>query len=161
MKKYWIIVDGNPQGPFSPEELAARSDFSASLPVWYNGLPDWTTVDRLAELAALLPAAVAPEEPVMHQQPRPEPQPQSAWVRMPAQPAEPCPATNLGWNIAATLCCCLPAGIIGIIFSMQVQRRWMQGDIEGARKASDNAAWCFMISVVLALVIWPFQMLFI
>lgn len=178
MKKYWIIENGKPIGPFTSGELKMRRDFRASLPVWYSGLPDWTTVGELAELACLLPAdnnvtneAVneEPQQPQIQQeepqQPQVNPGFNSKWIS--PQPnvkvivgSGKQPSTYVGWNVFMTLCCCLPLGLIGIVYGNMVTRRWMTGDIEGAQKASDMAAWCLILSIVLSLVIWPFQLIF-
>lgn len=177
MEKYWIIVDGKPQGPFTAEQLKLRRDFTAELPVWTTGMADWSTVGQVAELAALLDEAEA--EPALRQepeiQPQSEPQPTvnpvqnglgrafaaSRWVS-PTEKinGEKMPPSYLGWNIAMTLCCCLPMGIAGIFFSSMVSQKWQRGDIEGAKKASERAAWCLILSIVLGLVGWPFQMLY-
>jgi hypothetical protein len=48
-------------------------------------------------------------------------------------------------SILATLFCCLPTGIVGIVFASQVNTKLTQGDLAGAKKASDNAKlWCFI-----------------
>lgn len=190
MKKYWIIVDGNPAGPFTSSELKARRDFVASLPVWSNDLPDWTTVGELPELACLLevventvdqaesdsrgveppaivPPAIEAQEPcapATHQPSSPAP---GAWI--PRQPSfvaavapvgEKRPKSYIGWSIAMLFCCCLVGGVVGLVFGSQVNTRWERGDFEGARKASEAAEWCVIISIVLGLISWPFQLIF-
>ena len=48
-------------------------------------------------------------------------------------------------SIICTLLCCLPLGIVGIIYAAQVNTKVAQGDIEGARNASKNAKmWCWI-----------------
>ena len=178
MRKYWIIENGKPIGPFSQEELTVRRDFSAQLPVWCNELPDWTTVGQLPELACLLadrpqsepqqaePSFEAPAEP--QQQPRFEeprqPNRQNPYINiLVAQPDEingvKRPKSYMGWNIVALLCCCMPVAVAGLIFSSQVSRNWMRGDVERARRSSEYAQWAFIISFTLGLVSWPFQLL--
>lgn len=161
MKKYWIIVNGQPVGPFTPEELKQRSDFRADLPVWYSGLPEWSTVAQLPELAAMLsrPIDVEPFE-VQAEQPRQ--QQRTGWTS--SAPAsnpveEKCPPTYMAWNIFLTICCCLPVGIVGIFFGSKVNQRYMSGDMEGARRASERAAWCLMIAIVLGLLTFPLQII--
>ncbi len=190
MKIYWIIVNGQPRGPFTPEEIAELGVVSPSLKVWHKGLPEWVTITEVPELASLLPEDAATVDPVVSEaeevtaveveaeasaEAEPQPQPQqtyasASWGAAPSptpsqqssvSAAEPMPQTYLPWNVLATVCCCLPAGIIGIIFSARVSKKYNEGDIEGARRASEGAAWCLMISIVLGLVCWPFQMLFV
>ncbi len=45
----------------------------------------------------------------------------------------------LVWAILATLCCCLPAGIVAIVYAAQVDGKLAGGDYHGAVAASDNA----------------------
>ncbi|NPA37836.1 MAG: CD225/dispanin family protein [Chlorobi bacterium] len=63
------------------------------------------------------------------------------------------PKTWLVESILVTLFCCLPFGIAGIINAAKVESRFYAGDIEGAQRASREAAkWTkigFWVSVVL------------
>ncbi|MGH8050965.1 MAG: CD225/dispanin family protein [Arenimonas sp.] len=45
----------------------------------------------------------------------------------------------LVWAILATLCCCLPAGIVAIVYAAQVDGKLSSGDYHGAVEASNNA----------------------
>jgi hypothetical protein len=55
--------------------------------------------------------------------------------------------------ILVTLCCCLPLGIVSIIYATQVNTKRDAGDINGALEASKNAKKWAIIGVV-AGVIW-------
>ena len=46
---------------------------------------------------------------------------------------------HLVWAILSTLFCCLPLGIVSIVFAAQVNGKVAAGDIAGAREASDKA----------------------
>ena len=47
--------------------------------------------------------------------------------------------------ILVTLFCCLPFGIVAIIYAAQVNAKFQAGDYEGAVTASDNAKkWCWI-----------------
>lgn len=46
---------------------------------------------------------------------------------------------HLVWSILTTLFCCLPLGIVSIVFAAQVNGKVAAGDIAGAREASDKA----------------------
>lgn len=54
--------------------------------------------------------------------------------------------------ILVTICCCLPGGIVAIVYAAQVNSKLQAGDIVGAQAASNNAKlWC-IISAVAGLV---------
>lgn len=42
-------------------------------------------------------------------------------------------------SILVTLCCCLPFGVVGIVYAAQVNSKLAAGDIAGAQLASKNA----------------------
>lgn len=46
---------------------------------------------------------------------------------------------HLVWAILTTLFCCLPLGIVSIVYSAQVDGKRAAGDLPGAHKASHNA----------------------
>jgi hypothetical protein len=59
--------------------------------------------------------------------------------------------------ILVTLCCCLPGGIVAIVYAAQVNGKLAAGDYVGARAASETAkTWCWIsFGVGLAInVIW-------
>ncbi len=56
------------------------------------------------------------------------------------RPAAPAPVPNyLVQAIMTTLCCCVPFGIVAIVFAAQVNGKLAAGDIAGARDASRKA----------------------
>lgn len=62
---------------------------------------------------------------------------------------------NYLWqSIVITLCCCLPLGIVSIIFAAQVNTKLAQGDVAGARDASQKAKMFLMIGLGIGLVVW-------
>lgn len=117
---------------------------------------------------------VAPAESAPHAIPTPPPfdapaEPETlATVAQPAENSDkealpPMPPTNLLWAILSTICCCLPLGVLAIIFATRVSTRYYRGDYEGAAKASRRAEWCIIAAIVLGL-LWgilylPFSLL--
>lgn len=86
-------------------------------------------------------------------------QPQAAGYQVPVQPqtsTEPCPPTNLVWAIITTLLCCLPAGVVAIAYAVKVQNKYREGDIEGAKRASETGAWWCIASIILFILTMPF-----
>ena len=62
-------------------------------------------------------------------------------------PNTPIP-NNLVWAILSTLFCCLPLGVVSIIYAAKVDGLAAAGDIQGAQQASDNAKKWAIISAV-------------
>jgi hypothetical protein len=56
--------------------------------------------------------------------------------------------------IIGALLCCLPTGIVSIIFSTQVNAKIAAGDTEGALASSKKAKLWMFISVGLGLLLW-------
>ncbi len=53
--------------------------------------------------------------------------------------------TYLRSAILTTLCCCMPAGIVAIVYAAQVKGRAEAGDIAGAQQLSRKARlWCWI-----------------
>ena len=57
----------------------------------------------------------------------------------PASGMGPRPANYLVWSILATLFCCLPAGVVSIIYAAQVDNRHNMGDYAGSVDSSNKA----------------------
>lgn len=69
---------------------------------------------------------------------------------------EPIP-NYLVQSILVTLCCCLPLGIVAIIFAAQVNQKLAAGDVEGARHSSKQAKLFCLIALglgIVSIVIW-------
>lgn len=62
------------------------------------------------------------------------------------------PPNYLAGSILATLFCCLPAGIVAIVKSGQVNTLWQNGDYAGAQAASTAAKQWIWISVAVGIV---------
>ena len=169
MKKYWIIVDGQPQGPFSAEELKVRSDFSAKLPVWTSGMSEWSTVDQVSELAWFLTRTVEPEttaEETAASGPQINSQTQAQPGQMPdmrlnisvSQPDNQPVRTYLWWNVALAILMFWPTGLVGVFFSYRTARAMRMGDEQSARRASNAAAWCLLLTFTIGCVSMPFSL---
>jgi hypothetical protein len=67
--------------------------------------------------------------------------------------ATPTVPNYLVFAILTTIFCCLPAGIVGIVYAAQVNGKLQAGDYAGAQTASNNAKmWC-LISLGLGLAV--------
>lgn len=69
------------------------------------------------------------------------------------QDDEPMPPTYLVWSVIMTVICCLPAGVVAIVFSSMVSNRFYAGNIEGAKRASRRAEIWIIVAFVLG-VLW-------
>lgn len=54
-------------------------------------------------------------------------------------PGNPNIPNHLVWAILSTICCCLPTGIVSIVYAAQVNGLVAAGDFARARQASQNA----------------------
>jgi len=55
---------------------------------------------------------------------------------------------HLVWAILATIFCCVPFGIVAIVYAAQVDGKVQAGDYEGARESSENAkTWCIVSTI--------------
>ena len=68
----------------------------------------------------------------------------------------PKPDNCLVWAILSTLCCCLPFGIVAIVYASQVDGKYAAGDYQGAVDSANKAkTWCwvsFGIGIVLTII---------
>ena len=184
--EYWVSINNNQVGPMSLDEVIAL-DPSADMLVWHPGMPDWDKAANLPELAHLFGADYEEcvdgqtietepqpeqtiEEPVQEPAPKVEdvkPQPQQETApkvedvkpqpQQETAPAEPCPPNYLVWTVLVTVMCCVPLGVISLIYSSQVKTKYNAGDIEGAKKASSKTELWLMLAFVLGLIYQPFS----
>src|SRR6266481_3756496 len=122
-----IGADGKQYGPVSAEQIRqwlaegrARPETLAQV----EGSADWKPLNQLPEFAATAPVGVVPP---------PMPPPAIDYQPRPNVPTYLVPA------ILSTLFCCLPFGIVAIVFAAQVGSRLNAGDVAGAQRASANA----------------------
>ena len=63
------------------------------------------------------------------------------------------PSNHLALAIITTILCCLPAGIVSIVYATQVNSKWQAGDYEGAQRASKNAKTWWIVAAVTGVVL--------
>ena len=65
---------------------------------------------------------------------------------------DPKPSSFLAWSIVATILCCLPFGVVSIVYASKVDTLWNAKDFTGARDAAHKAKvwfwWSFGIGLV-------------
>lgn len=74
-------------------------------------------------------------------------------VASPPPPARPHVDNNLVWAILATLCCCVPGGIVAIVYAARVDAKVAGGDIEGAMSDAANSRLWSWISFGVGIVV--------
>jgi hypothetical protein len=82
-------------------------------------------------------ASTTPPPPTGGQSYTPPPPPRSFSAS--STPSGPQPPNYLVQSILVTLCCCLPLGVVAIVFAAQVNSKWAAGDYAGAADASNKA----------------------
>ena len=68
---------------------------------------------------------------------------------------------HLVWAILSTVFCCLPLGIVAIVYAAQVDGKRAAGDLAGAQEASRNARFWAILSAALALIPLTLYLLFV
>lgn len=126
---YKIIgADGKEYGPISLQQMKqwlAEGRLNLQSKVLPEGETNWKT---LAEIPDIANAPLPPNVPRF----------------TPVTPTADIP--NYLWqSIVITLCCCLPFGVVAIIYAAQVKSKAGVGDIAGAQEASAKAKmWCWI-----------------
>lgn len=145
--QWYYSNNGAQTGPVSAEDLKlmlADGRVRSTDMVWREGMTDWVPASSVGELAVsaapsaspiqtapLLGAAAAPYQPPVTAQP------------MGQQYHGDIP-TYLWQSIAVTLLCCLPGGIVAIVYAAKVDGLKASGNIPAAQAASKSAkTWCW------------------
>lgn len=129
---YKIIgADGKEYGPVSLAQLQqwiAEGRANHQSKVRREDETEWKTVAELSELsgAGLPPLPTTPTQTVAQNVP------------------------NYLWqSIVITLCCCIPFGVVAIVYAAQVRTKLNVGDFAGAQDASNKARmWCWVGFIV-------------
>lgn len=143
--QYYLWLEGVRKGPLSLEELK-ENGLEADTLVWREGLSGWAKASEVEELADLL-ASIPPSPP---SEPEEEP------VKRP-----PCPKTWLAESILSTCLCCLPLGIVGIVYAAKVDSAYLQGKYELALQYSKQARNWTLAAVGTMLLIGVLYLMFI
>jgi heme/copper-type cytochrome/quinol oxidase subunit 2 len=79
---------------------------------------------------------------------------QPGWqAQQPGWPGQREPDNYLVWAILTTVLCCLPVGIVSIVYSTKVSALWSQGRYAEAQAAADSAKkWAIIAAIVGAVV---------
>lgn len=64
------------------------------------------------------------------------------------------PSNHLVMAIITTILCCLPAGIVSIVYASQINTKYNAGDYEGAERSSKNAKTWWIVALIAGLVVY-------
>lgn len=153
---YHVARNGQQLGNYPKEDAIARYSRGEILPgdlVWCEGMPNWLPASQVFGSAGAPPppAPVAPPPPPTSGGGTRIPGPIPYDVTSASRP--PKPDNYLVWSILATVLCCLPAGIVAIIYSTQVDSKYNAGDYAGAEASAKTAKMWAMISAGVILLI--------
>lgn len=127
---FFINAQGTQVGPVDKETLM-KSGITRNTLVWKEGAPNWIAAAQEPELSSYF-AQVPPAIPTPVQTPPP------------ASPASDHsfsskPSSYMWLAICTTLLCCLPFGIVSIVYASKVDSNWAVGDYEEAFANSEKA----------------------
>ena len=132
MSEYWVARNGERYGPYSLEQLTEYYKSGQVLPsdqVCRPGSQEWVIASSMSELSNLSNTSQAP--PTLNQN---------------------VPNASLVGPILVTLFCCMPFGIVGIVYAAQVQSKVAGNDIAGAQASATAAKnwtmWGFIIGLL-------------
>ena len=87
------------------------------------------------------------------QQPPYQGQPPAGWQAPQPGWGQAEPDSHLVWAILSTVLCCLPLGIVSIVYSTKVSGLWAQGRYAEAQSASESAKKWAIIAAVVGIVV--------
>lgn len=71
------------------------------------------------------------------------------------------PDNYLVWAILSTIFCCLPLGVVSIVYAAQVDTKWNAGDATGALQSSERARKFALYSAIAAVVVAILWIIFV
>ncbi|WP_169944934.1 CD225/dispanin family protein [Microbispora sp. H11081] len=83
----------------------------------------------------------------------PPPPPPGGAYGAPMPPGGAPPNNHLVMAIVTTILCCLPLGIVSIVYATQVNSKWSVGDYQGAYAASESAKKWWLASLITGVVL--------
>lgn len=144
---YLVQRQGQQFGPYTLEVLrryVAEQRVSLSDFAWAQGMPSWVRVSQI--IGSVSNPMRAPQQ----QQRIPGGNPQ---YLQPQPSVVVKPQSYMASAILVTLFCCLPFGVVSIIYAAQVDSKFSAGDYPGAQQASNTARNWYHAALVCGLVI--------
>ena len=149
MKLYYYLNSRNEQqGPVVLEQLLFHGVTRDTM-VWTEGMPQWQRAGEVADLLQLFApqGSSVPPPPFMNTGeavPPPVGNFQYRYEQEPS-PRRSKPDSYLVFSILVTVLCCVPLGIVALIYACQVDGHWSRGAYDEAESASKRAkAFCLI-----------------
>lgn len=135
MNTLYFYLDKNNQqaGPIAPQQFTAFG-LTVNSFVWCEGMSNWQRISELPELMPFVTVPGAGEGTY----PRYQYAPNANYRGNYATPGPP-PANYMVWAILTTILCCLPFGIVSIVYSSKVESLWAQGRCDEALSNARSA----------------------
>lgn len=165
MMYYYIGPNNQQLGPVPADQLVSRGVTGETM-VWAAGMAQWQRAKDVPELKQFLGGSSANsfgDQSTQFNSPPPNYGnngnygnfvnsgnagnygnygnygPQYAGQFGGAQPMGPKPDSNLVWGILTTILCCLPFGVVSIVYASKVDSAWRLGQQEEAEDYSNKA----------------------
>ena len=138
---FYLDANNTQQGPVNASLLVSLGVTPTTL-VWKQGMAQWTPAGQVPELAAIFNTLEEIQQPQQGPQFGPQvAQPNFCNQQAYNQPQQmPAPPDNyLVWAILATICCCLPFGVVSIVYATKVNGLYQAGQYQEALAASNSA----------------------
>lgn len=156
MNTQWYYVSaGQQQGPVDEEQMRRMfqgGQIVANTMVWCEGMANWQPLSSSSLYASFAPHGV-PQSASSSASPLATTS-QASVYQAPAHQggvaSSTAPVPSYLWqSIAVTILCCLPAGIVAIVYASRVDGLNRLGDTAGALEASQKAkTWCLVSLVI-------------
>lgn len=162
MTSYFYLDSQNRnQGPVPLDRLAEHG-VTRNTMIWCDGMANWQRADSVPEVREWFDAHTADTttaagnataQSADFSNPYAQNNGAPAYTTPQNQGYMPCPNDYLVWSVLATICCCLPFGIVAIVKSCNVGKFYRRGMYDAALLASEDAKkWC-LISLVVGLIL--------
>lgn len=120
--EYWAIINNVQVGPMLPADIA-RMGLTPDTMVWCAGMNQWKKAREVAEFAPYFPPAYAP-----------------GMAGAPETAATVAsPSNYIVWSVISFLMCCQVTGAVALVYSILVEYRSSNRNMEGAENASHLA----------------------
>lgn len=71
------------------------------------------------------------------------------------------PNNNLAWSLVTLLACCMPLGIVSLVYSMKVDTLYFQGQHKEAQENAELAKKWAIWGIIAAMIFWSLYFLFL